>query len=156
MLFQIHHSYAIWALRRLKPPATLLCVQQLERGNIKVTNYSHFVTRTTILQRLFPVHCFITGFTHWGGGKMVDILHMTYSNAFSWMRMYEFRVKLHWNVFLMVQLTVFQHRFRQWLGADQATSHSLNHWWFDYRLCITRSQRVNGYLEKLQVMKISF
>ena len=33
----------------------------------------------------------------------------------------------------MVQLTIFQHWFRQWLGADQATSHYLNQWRLDYR-----------------------
>ena len=29
----------------------------------------------------------------------------------------------------MVQLTIFQHWFRWWLGAGQATRHYLNHWW---------------------------
>ena len=33
----------------------------------------------------------------------------------------------------MVQLTIIQHKFRQWLGADQETSHYLHQWWFDYR-----------------------
>ena len=32
-----------------------------------------------------------------------------------------------------VQLTIFQHWFRWWLGADQATSHYLNQLWLDYR-----------------------
>ena len=32
-----------------------------------------------------------------------------------------------------VQSTIFQHWIRQWLGADQATSHYLNQWWLDYR-----------------------
>ena len=32
-----------------------------------------------------------------------------------------------------LQLTIFQHWFRKWLGADQATSHYLNQWWLDYR-----------------------
>ena len=43
--------------------------------------------------------------------------------------MYEFRLKIHWTLFLRVQLTIFQHWFRQWLGAGQATSHYLNQWW---------------------------
>ena len=42
--------------------------------------------------------------------------------------MYELRLKLHWNFFLGVQLTTFQHWFRLWLGADKATSHYLNQW----------------------------
>ena len=30
------------------------------------------------------------------------------------------------------QLTIFQHWFRKWLGADQATSRCLNQWWLVY------------------------
>ena len=40
--------------------------------------------------------------------------------------MYEFRLKFHWSLFLRIHSTIFQHWFRQWLGADQATSHCLN------------------------------
>ena len=49
------------------------------------------------------------------------------------MKIYEFRLTFHWSLFLGVQLTIFQHWFRWWLGADQATSHYLNQWWLDYR-----------------------
>ena len=35
----------------------------------------------------------------------------------------------HWNLFPSAQLTISQHWFRQWLGAEQATSHYLNQWW---------------------------
>ena len=31
-----------------------------------------------------------------------------------------------------VQLTIFQHWFRYWLGASQVTSHYLNQWWLVY------------------------
>ena len=55
-----------------------------------------------------------------------------FSNAFSWMKMYEFRLKFHWSLFLRFQLTIFQHWFRYWLGADQATSHYLKRWWLVY------------------------
>ena len=33
-----------------------------------------------------------------------------------------------------VQLTIFQHLFRKWLGTGQATSHYLNQWWLFYWL----------------------
>ena len=56
-----------------------------------------------------------------------------FSRAFSWMKMFEFRLKFQWSLFLMVRLTIFQHWFRQWLGAVQATSHYLNQWWLVYR-----------------------
>ena len=43
------------------------------------------------------------------------------------------RLRFHWSLFLRVQLTIFQHCFRKWLGTDQATSHYLIQWWLDYR-----------------------
>ena len=52
-----------------------------------------------------------------------------FAKTFSWLRMYEFRSRFHWSLFLRVQLTIFHHWLRQWLGAGQATSHCLNQWW---------------------------
>ena len=49
------------------------------------------------------------------------------------MKMCEFHLRFHWSLFLRVQLTIFQHWFRWWLGADQATSHYLNQCWYLYR-----------------------
>ena len=74
----------------------------------------------------------ITGFqnplTHWGRDKMAIIFQTTFSNAFSLMKMDEFRLRFHQSLFPRFQLTIFQHWFRQWLGAVQATSHYLNQW----------------------------
>ena len=70
--------------------------------------------------------------THWGRNKMAAIFQTTFWNAFSWMKIYQFRWRFHWNLFPRVQLTIFQHWFRQWLGAGQATSHYLNQWWLVY------------------------
>ena len=67
-----------------------------------------------------------------GRDKMAAIFQTTLSNAFSCMKMLEFRLKFHWSLFLRVQLTIVHHWFRWWLGADQATSHYLNQWWLDY------------------------
>ena len=50
--------------------------------------------------------------THWGRDKMVAISQTTFLSAFSWMEMFEFRLKFHWSLFLRVQLTKFQHCFR--------------------------------------------
>ena len=47
--------------------------------------------------------------THWGWDKMAAISQTTLSNAFSWKKMYEFRLKFHWSVFLRVQLTILHH-----------------------------------------------
>ena len=71
--------------------------------------------------------------THWGRDKMASISQTTFSNAFTWMKMYELRLKIHWSLFLRVHLTIFQHWFRKWLGAVQATSHYLNQWWLVYQ-----------------------
>ena len=37
---------------------------------------------------------------------------MTFSDAFSWMKVNEFRLRFHWSLFLRVQLPIFQHWFR--------------------------------------------
>ena len=53
-------------------------------------------------------------------------------------------IKFPWNLFLRVQLTIFQHWFRWWLGGDQSTSHYLNQWWprLPTHICITWPQWV--------------
>ena len=61
------------------------------------------------------------GLTHWGRDKMAAISQTTLSNPFSWMKIFEFRLKFHWSLFLRFQLIIIQHWFRKWLGADQAT-----------------------------------
>ena len=70
--------------------------------------------------------------THWGWDKMAAISQTTLSNPFSWMKIFQFRIKFDWSLFLRFQLTIFQHWFRWWLGAGQATSHYLNQWWSVY------------------------
>ena len=69
--------------------------------------------------------------THWGQDKMDAIYQTVYSNAFSWKKMYGFRLRLHWSLFLMFELTIFPYRLRQRVGAHQALSHKLNRWWLD-------------------------
>ena len=71
-----------------------------------------------------------TSLTHLGRDKMAAISQTTFPNAFPWMKMYEFRIRFHWILFPGVQLTIFQHWFRQWFGARQATSQYLNQGWF--------------------------
>ena len=66
-----------------------------------------------------------TTLAHWGWDEIYAILQMTYSNAFSLMKMYWFWLNSWWNSFWRAQLTIFKHCFREWLGTDQATSHNL-------------------------------
>ena len=44
--------------------------------------------------------------------KMAAIFQTTFWNAFSWMKMYQFRLRFHWSLFPRVKLTIFQHWFR--------------------------------------------
>ena len=60
---------------------------------------------------LFVDH-FVHAWTHWGRDNRNAIWQTTFSDAFSWMKMFEYRLKFHWSLFLMVKLTIFQHWFR--------------------------------------------
>ena len=80
--------------------------------------------------------------THWGRDKLDAISQTTFSNVFSWMKMFEFRLEFHWSMFPSDWITIIQHWFRWWLGAVQATSHYLNQWWLVYR-CIYASFGLN-------------
>ena len=50
--------------------------------------------------------------THWVQDKSATISQMTFSNAFSWMRMYAFHWRFPRCLFLRFQLSIFQHWFR--------------------------------------------
>ena len=65
------------------------------------------------------------GLTYWDRNKIVPIFQMTFSMAFSWMNMYEFRLSCHWSLVPKVQFTTFQHWVISWRGAEQATIHYL-------------------------------
>ena len=43
-----------------------------------------------------------------------------FSNVFSWIKMYELRLIFHCSLFTSLELTIWQHWFRYWLGAGQA------------------------------------
>ena len=49
---------------------------------------------------------------HWGRNKMAAILQTSFSIAFPWTKTFEFWMICHWNVFLRVSLTIWQHWFR--------------------------------------------
>ena len=57
-------------------------------------------------------HIYFDGLTHWGRDKIDAPSQMTFSYAFSWMKMNEFRLGFHWSLFLRFELTIFQHWFR--------------------------------------------
>ena len=47
--------------------------------------------------------------THWDRDKMAAVSQTTFSDAFSWMKMYEFRLRFHWSLFLRFKLPILQH-----------------------------------------------
>ena len=55
-----------------------------------------------LLCALYVLHC-----THRGRDKMAAISHTTFSKAFSWMKMYEFRLRFHWSLFRINSISVF-------------------------------------------------
>ena len=67
---------------------------------------------TVIMTRIINGTPTIPPLTHWGPDKMAAISQTTFSNAFSWMKMYEFWLRFHLSLFLRVQLTIFQHWFK--------------------------------------------
>ena len=81
---------------------------------------------------------------------MTVLFQMTFSNAFSWMKMLVLWLKFNWNMFLRVQLTAFQHWFGYWLDVGYATNHYLNHSWFSFmmNIWVTRPQCVTVYPKK--------
>ena len=52
------------------------------------------------------------GWPHWARDKIVIIWQTTFSNAFSWIKKYEFRLRFHWSLLLRIEITIFQHRSR--------------------------------------------
>ena len=50
--------------------------------------------------------------THSVQDEIDAISQTTFSNAFSWMTVFGFRLKFHCNLFLRVHLTIYQHWFR--------------------------------------------
>ena len=75
--------------------------------------------------------------THWGWNKMDSISQMTFSNTFSWMKKFGFRLKFHWILFPWIQLTIFQHWFRWWPLSELMMVSLLMH------ICITQLHLVN-------------
>ena len=63
-----------------------------------------------------PIYCHLDlqyeNLTQWGGDKMAAILQTAVRKTFCLMEICEFRLKFHWNLFLRVLLTTFQHWFR--------------------------------------------
>ena len=74
--------------------------------------------------------------------RMAAIFQTTFSNTFPWMKMYKFRLRLHWSLYERVQSTIFQNWFRWWLGPTRLLSEPMMLILLTH-ICVTRSQCVN-------------
>ena len=70
------------------------------------------VGHTTIGLLFCKMHSAWQGLTHWGRDKMDAISQTIFSNVFSSMKMFQFRLKFPWGLFPRVQLIILQHWFR--------------------------------------------
>ena len=77
--------------------------------NLSNQDIAYAITLTDIWEYIFNK---TQRLTHWGRDKMAVISQTTFSNAFSWMKMYEFRLRVHWSLFLSVQIKILHHWFR--------------------------------------------
>ena len=71
-----------------------------------------------------------SNWTIWILDKMVAILQTIFYNSVSCIKIVVFWFKCVGSLFPRLHLTIFQHWFGWWLGADQVTSHYMNQWWF--------------------------
>ena len=51
-------------------------------------------------------------------------------------------IKIHWSLFLMVQLAITQQKLRQWLGTEKAISHYVSQCWPDIQTHICGTRRI--------------
>ena len=79
-------------------------LQQSKMGAV-VRACCHFLSVVKRLHK-FPM------LTHWGLDNIEAVSQTTFSKAFSWMKMIEFRLRFHWSLFPRVKLTISQHWFR--------------------------------------------
>ena len=66
----------------------------------------------TLLQPYISHMCWHLALTHWGQGKITTISQTTFSNAFSWMKIYVCCLRFCWNMHLRFVLIISQHWFR--------------------------------------------
>ena len=96
---QCKHPY------RFLPSPSWIMVTNWDLGNEYPFRYREFAGSLGEI-------AFVIGLAHWGRYKMAAIFWTPFSNAFSWMKMLEFRLRNHWNLFLRFELTIFLHCFR--------------------------------------------
>ena len=62
-------------------------------------------------KKIFQENCVDGVLMHWVRDEMAAVCQTTFSIAFSWMKMYDFRLRFHWSLFLIFKLTIIHHWF---------------------------------------------
>ena len=109
--WQVEHLFN--NLFKLTKGTSKLCITSPLWGKPLVT--IRFCSQSPVMCKMFSCHDITMSnmqLIHWGSDKMAAIFQTAFSNACSWMKIYELRLKFHWSLFLRVQLTIFQHWFR--------------------------------------------
>ena len=91
--------------------------------------------------------------THWGQDKIDTISQTTFSTTFPWLKIFEFWLKFHWNLFLGVLLTIpASVRIMAWRRpGDKPLSEPMIDSLLTH-ICVIRPQWVNSKSELVQVM----
>ena len=77
--------------------------------------------------------------THWGRNKMAAIFQTTLSSAFSWMKIFKFRLRFHWsNIPALVQIMAWRRSGDKPLSEPMMVS-------LPAHICVTRPQWVNWF-----------
>ena len=93
-----------------------------------------------VTRKMFPFHDVIMG---WPFSHQPKESPGALSNAFYWIKVYDFCLIFHWSWILRSKSTIFQfqHWLRWWLGVDKPLSDPMIVSLLTHR-CVTRSQRV--------------
>ena len=90
-----------------------IIVNSIYFGNKPWSLFWHWILTTSLFWQ-FAALCsmqftMVLTLRPWQNGRHFQT---AFSNTFSWMKMYKFRLRFQWSLFSMVQLTIFQHWFR--------------------------------------------
>ena len=85
---------------------------------------------------------------------MAAISQTIFSDSFSWMTSFVYWSKLHWSLFLRVQLTMTQHWFRWWPGAKPLSEAMFTRFTDAYMLYLVEMSYIsNKLLSNASVLK---
>ena len=95
-------------------------------GDLWGIYYKYFWRKLTLL----CWHCSIVRLTEAFLYTLLRLRHniaatlcTTFLYVFYWMKTFDFQMKIPWNIFLQVSLTVNHHWFKYWLGTKHVTHH---------------------------------